>query len=201
MRWKRTRPTRARLHFCRRRFGGVHDTGVDSCNSVLHANTATSALIARGQQPTDDRLEHLGRQRHRQLAWCWTSAAIRTTGERPPCCTARRAACCCRHRSGPRSAPDCLIGHENASVLGNGGDVFVDDDPGFENRGSGRLFGCARTRGRWMSAATTNRAGIVLDLGRQSCARSICRMPNVAGAFDVGAFERRPSAMFANGFE
>jgi hypothetical protein len=69
----------------------------------------------------------------------------------------------------------------------------------FENRGSA-IFGCVPTRARWMSAATTSRAGIVLDL------KAILRPvdlpnPNVAGAFDVGAFERLDlAAMFANGF-
>jgi hypothetical protein len=52
---------------------------------------------------------------------------------------------------------DCLIGHENASVLAAGGDVFVDEDPGFENRGSAD-FRLRADSGQWTSAATAIQA-------------------------------------------
>jgi hypothetical protein len=170
---------------------------VSILNSVLHANTATSALIAVGNSQLTIALSTLvdndtgssmvldfGGNTHDWRASLMYGAPGSVLLSAP---------------FGTTLSTDCLIGHENASVLAFGGDVFVDDDPGFVNRAQGDLR-LRADAGAVDVCNYTEPSSIVLDLDGNLRPVDLPN-PNVAGAYDVGAYERLPAAMFANGFE
>ena len=170
---------------------------VSILNSVLHANTATSALIAVGNSQLTIALSTLVDNN------TGTSMVLDFGGNthdwRASLMYGAPGSVLLSAPFGTTLSTDCLIGHENASVLAFGGDVFVDDDPGFVNRAQGDL------RLRADAAAVdvcnyTEPSSIVLDLDGNLRPVDLPN-PNVAGAYDVGAYERLPAAMFANGFE
>lgn len=172
-------------------------TEVSFRNSLLYDNTATSALIALSNS---------------QLTLALSTLVDNNTGSsmvldsggnthdwRASLLYGTPGSVVLSAPFGTTLTTDCLIGHENASVLAAGGDVFVDDDPGFENRGSAD-FRLRADSGAVDVCSYSDPSGIVLDL--QGVLRPVeLSNPNVAGAFDVGAFERPPAAMFGNGFE
>jgi len=177
--------------------GSAAPAQISLSNSLLYDNTATSALIALGNSQMTLALSTLVDNN------TGTSMVLDFGGNthdwRASLLYGAPGSVLLSAPFGTTLATDCLIGHENASVLGNGGDVFVDDDPGFENRGSAN-FRLRADSGAVDVCSYNEPSGIVLDL--EGNLRPVdLPNPNVAGAFDIGAFERRPSAMFANGFE
>lgn len=172
-------------------------TQVSILNSVLHANSATSALIAAGNS---------------QLAIALSTLVDNDTGSsmvldfggnthdwRASLMYGAPGSVLLSAPFGTTFSTDCLIGHESASAQAFGGDVFVDDDPGFVNRAQGDLR-LRADAGAVDVCNYTDPSGIVLDLDGNLRPVDLPN-PNVAGAYDVGALERLPAAMFANGFE
>jgi hypothetical protein len=177
--------------------GSAAPAQISLSNSLLYDNTATSALIALGNSQMTLALSTLVDNN------TGTSMVLDFGGNthdwRASLMYGAPGSVLLSAPFGTTLSTDCLIGHENASVLAFGGDVFVDDDPGFVNRAQGDL------RLRADAAAVdvcnyTEPSSIVLDLDGNLRPVDLPN-PNVAGAYDVGAYERLPAAMFANGFE